>query len=437
MSIDKAIAKIPIRVEAAPRHGRKLHVQRRVVQAGFLLLAVLIPVSGLFRIDPAAGAFVVLDRQIWFSDFFLVFGLWMALASGLVMTYSAVGTAFCGWMCPQNTFSEWANTLTRRWLGKRAEVELDGEPMRVSAGKDKWLNWLVLGAIFLVASMLIALIPLFYFYTPDVVWSFVTLRDDPRLAGSLHWIYSMFVILIFLDIAVIRHFWCRFMCIYKVWQHSFKTRQTLHIRYNDAFADECARCNYCVTACFVGIDPRRTQTYDACVNCGECITACGNVRAARQTGASLLGFEFGERETEKGNRLTSLGTLVKRVAWTIPLTVIGLGMFVWGLLTYAPYHVTAYRADTMQGDQIRDYRISVASKYYRPGSVSLRITGLPEGSFALSAPRVDFVSAERVDVTLHIYDTLAPGLHPFLVEAESGDGWRDQFRVHHLTGKKS
>ena len=100
------------------------------MQALIIILVVLIPASGLFRIDPEAGAFVVLDRQVWFSDFFLMTGLWIFLASCLVMLYSVAGTVICGWACPQNTLAEWANNMTRKLLGKRAEVSLNGEAPR-------------------------------------------------------------------------------------------------------------------------------------------------------------------------------------------------------------------------------------------------------------------------------------------------------------------
>src|SRR5271169_7203041 len=116
------IAGIPIKVVGANTGRSAFHWKRRVVQALTVVFVVLIPVSGLLRIDPEAGAFVVIDRQIWFSDFFLIFGLWVALASSLVLLYSSAGTVFCGWVCPQNTLAEWANNLTHRLLGKRAEV---------------------------------------------------------------------------------------------------------------------------------------------------------------------------------------------------------------------------------------------------------------------------------------------------------------------------
>ncbi len=64
---------------------------RRAVQSGTLLLAVLIPVTGLFRIDPAAATFVILGRQIWFSDFALLPGCLLALANPLIHTCPTPG----------------------------------------------------------------------------------------------------------------------------------------------------------------------------------------------------------------------------------------------------------------------------------------------------------------------------------------------------------
>lgn len=430
MDYDNTLSKIPVVVEGG-RSSPNYHWRRRALQGAIILFAVLIPVTGLFRIDPVEGAFVVLGRQIWFSDFFIVVGLWLAISTGLVTTYSTLGTAFCGWACPQNTLSEWGNHMTRRLLGKRTAVSLNGEKMQVSAGKDKWRNWMLLSVSFIVAAMLFALIPLFYFYPPSAVWSFVTFQEDARLAGSVHWIYTVFVLIILLDIAFIRHFFCRFMCIYKVWQHSFKTKETLHVAYDPSFADECAKCNFCVTTCIVGIDPRKTETYDSCVNCGECIDACGAIRGPKG-GASLLRFELGQRQGEilQGFR-NSLSSLLGRVRWTIPLFMMGIVMFAWGLWSYQLYHVTAGRTDNSP----LDYRITLSNKRFQAETATIKIDGLPADAYTLQTSRVNFASAGRQDILLHINPTLSPGLHPVLIHVRSGDGWTGDFSIYHFVPK--
>jgi len=433
MNYQRTLAGIPI-VTADARAGRRLHSVRRVVQIATLIIVILIPMSGLFRIDPVDGAFVVLDRQIWFADFYLVIGLWLAISSSLVMTYSLIGTAFCGWSCPQNTLAEWANAMTRRLLGKRAEVSLDGRPMKVSSGKDKWLNWMILGAVFLAAAAVAALVPMFYFYPPEMIWMFVTFQSDPRLAGSLYWIYTIFVLILFLDIAFIRHFWCRFMCVYRVWQHTFKTRETLHVTHDTSHPEECAHCNFCETSCFIGIDPRRTEVYDACINCGECITACSSIRGARKTGNSLLRFAVGGAGSADGVdfRHTNVGSIMLRVPWSMLLTIAGLSLFAWGIKSYQPYQFSVYRAEILQGDQINDYRISLANKLYHPVTLSIEVEGLPQDSYALDVTQASFISAGRQDVNLHIQGDLSPGLHPVLVHVVDADGRRESFRVQHF-----
>ncbi len=434
MTMNSSLRNIPITV-VSKSADMKLHWQRRAVQWGFVLLAILIPVSGLLRIDPVAGAFVILDRQIWWSDFFLIFGCWLVLASLLVVIYSSVGTAFCGWACPQNSLAEWANHMTRRLLGKRAELQLNGEVMQVAGRKNRLLNWLLLGIALLVPAMLFALIPLFYFYEPGVILSFVLFRDDARLAPSLHYIYLIFTLVFFVDTAFIRHFWCRFMCVYKIWQHGFKTRQTLHITYDKARAQECAKCNLCVTSCFIDIDPRATDIYDTCINCGECVTACDNLQARKgQTG--LLRFKIGDDAPTGPRRWHSrLGSLSERLRWTLAFTAVGTGMLVWGLWAYEPYHLTAYRADLEIADHIQDYRIAVSHKLYRKARLHIEVQGLPEGSYVLAMDEAVFDSAGRVDINLHINPVLPAGLHGILIKASADDGWSDSFRVQHFVAK--
>jgi len=402
------------------------------VQVMTLFLAVLIPVSGLFRIDPIAGAFVILDHQVWWSDFMLVFGFWLILASSLVLLYSAVGTAFCGWSCPQNTMSEWANWLTHKILGKRAKVELDGVPMSIGSHKDTWLHWLSLSLIILLMSMFFALIPLLYFYPPDVIGSFILFRNDDRLAASIHYIYFIFVILVFLDLAFIRHFWCRFMCIYKVWQHGFKTKNTLRVVYDQSRKEACEKCNYCRTVCFLDIDPKLIDTYDSCINCGECVTACNTLQSKKgQTG--LLSFRYDSQSRDGLKKF--LNGLSTRTRWTLPVAALGFIMFVIGIVTYEPYHLAVYQSDKDHGATIRDYRVAISNKRYRNALVNISVTGLNKSDYTLSRPKAIFDNVGRVDLQLQIEPHLKPGLHSFIVQAKSNDGWRQNFRVQHFVAK--
>jgi len=430
-SKQRTLSAIPVKVVGAKSRSG-FHWKRRLVQALMVALAVLIPVSGLLRIDPEAGAFVVIDRQIWFSDFFLMSGMWIMLASSLVLLYSSAGTVFCGWACPQNTMAEWANNMTHRLLGKRAELSMSGEAPKVAAAKNKVVNWALLGLVLLAPAMFFALIPLFYFYPPNMVWHFMTFQHDADLARSLYWIYAVCVLILFVDIALIRHFWCRFSCIYRVWQHSFKTKQTLHVRYDADRAGECAKCNYCATSCFIGLDPRKTEVYDSCINCGECIDACDRLHAKHQTDG-LLRFEMGERTQNAGGFRNAAVSLLARAKWASAFTALGVALFAWGLWTYDPYHIAVDHADQQKTASIQDYRIAITNKTYHPAELHVQVQGLPQGSYRLSADEIRLGAAGRGSLTLSIGQNLKRGLHAVVINVSAPDGWAGHFSIQHFS----
>jgi len=429
MKANESLARIP--VVSQTKYTDKLKISRKMTQIGFILMIILIPALGIFRIDVSSG-FVVLDRQIWFSDFLIVFGFWLAIACTFILLYSMVGTAFCGWLCPQNTFSSLADKMTSRLLGKRAVIDWESNTeATVAKNKDHWQNWLKLVLQLVAVSMLVGLIPLFYFVPAEAVWSFVTLQDDARLAGSLHWIYTVFVFIILINFAVVRHYLCRYMCIYRMWQFLFKTNDTLHLEYDESRSDECAKCNYCVTQCMVDIDPRKTNTFDSCTNCGACVSACDSLKA-KDSQKGLLRLKFGSRKQAKIASYIPLASIQRRAGWVLPVWVLGASLFVWGLLSYDPYHLAVYKSEIAHGDQIKQYRVHLANKMYQPGRIKVSVQGLPEGAYQITHEVAQFDTVGRQDVWINIQGDIHPGLHTFTVKAESDDGWTDSYRVQHF-----
>ncbi len=439
-SAQSRLNSIPVRVTggggpAAPVQGPRaaeFHWRRRTIQLIALAVIVIVPLSGLFRIDARAGALVVLDRQIWFADFFLVFGLWIFLATLMVFLYSTAGTVFCAWACPQNTVAEWANFMTHRFLGKRAQVSLDGAPVRVTASKDRIANWLLLALCFVGAAMAIALVPMLYFYPAHAVGSFVRLRADPALGASLYWIYTVFVLIVLLDITVLRHFWCRFICVYRVWQHSFKTRQTLHIAYDASRAADCEGCSYCVTQCFIDLDPRSTDVFDSCINCGECVDACN--RMHRKQGApGLLRFAFGARPAAGAPRpRNNEYSLWGRARWVLPFSALGLAMFCWGMWSYEPYHLSVDHGRGAAAQSVNEYQISVANKRYRDETLAVSVSGLDPRDYRLSTTALALGKVERESLVLSISPRLPHGLYPVQIEVRARDGWVGRFAFQHF-----
>lgn len=413
--------------------AKTLHPVRRYIQVATLVLLVLIPASGLFRIDLSSGGILMLDRQVWFSDIFIIMGFWIFIASLLIMMYSLVGAVFCGWICPQNTVSEWANHMTDRLLGRRARMmNMTGDRMQVSAQRKSLPNYLLLAACLLAAALFYALIPLFYFYPPNLVWSFISFQSDARLAGGLHWIYMVCVLIMLMDITVIRHLMCKYMCIYRVWQHSFKTRDTLHVSYDAQRSDDCSNCNYCVTSCFLDIDPRQTAVFDSCVNCGECVVACDELhsRSKKLRGPGLLRLVFGDEW--KGKYRGALGSFFARVRAATVATVIGATMLGYGIANYEPASFSVGRSETQQNQRGLDYRINVAYKINHPEKMRVRIEGLVPEQYTLERDVVRFSGIGRQDIMLHLSSNLSKGLYRFQVVVTADGGWSKSFQVVHF-----
>lgn len=437
MSSNISFKQIPIVVETAGRANLgRLRSYSRILMLAAL---ILIPLTGAFRIDLSSG-FVIFNKQIWFSDFFIVFGFWLTAACSLIILYSTMGTVFCGWACPQNTASTWANQLTSRLLGKRALLNWGDETKQVklSSGKNHWQNWLSLGIRLTLIAMMLAMIPMLYFLPPGAIWSFVTLQADERFSASLYWIYAVFVFLTLTNIALIRHYVCRYMCIYRMWQFLFKTRDTLHIQYDASRGGDCAKCNFCVTSCPVEIDPRNTATFDSCTNCGECISACDSLYE-KQGKRGLLQYKFGPRQEQASMQANTgnLSSVLHRASWVFPVFVLGAGMLIWGIINYQSYHLSVYRAEVNQGTQINDYRINIANKTYHSTNVKVRVEGLAPEAYRLNDDQILFTTAGRKDLNLQISDTLPAGFYNVSIIAESADGWRDRYQIQHMVGRGS
>lgn len=431
MKLDESISKIPANSGSAPLP--KYHWKRRATQIAALVIIVLIPLTGLLRIDLQAGNFVILGRQIWWSDYSLMLGFWIMLATGAAMTYSTIGTIWCGWACPQNSLSELVNLFTFKLLGKRASISIESDKSKVAASKNKLINWTILALGVLAVSFALAIIPFLYFYPPGAVWSLLTFTPNGRLPRFTYYLYLVVAFAIFLDIAMIRNVLCSYFCLYRIWQHIFKTNRTLHVEYDTSRAGDCTKCNYCEASCFLDFNPKQFKIYDSCINCGECIDACNKLHEPDGT-RGLLQFEFGEQR--KANTWhDNVGDLASRLGWAGAIFLIGGGMFVWGFLNYSPYDIVAYRSSKSSGITVTDYNIQVSNKMYAPAQLTLSVKGLPEGSYQLGTENLSLAPASHMDVNLHISPDLPKGLHRVIIEGRAKDGWTGYFGVEHFSAR--
>lgn len=305
--------------------------QRRLVQLATLLVLVLIPAAGVFRIDLAAGSLLVLGHAVSLRDFPVVAGLAIVLATGPLLMISTIGTLWCGWACPQNTVSEWANTLTHRLLGSRANVNVESAGLQVAPSKNRAANWAQLGLQFALASMVLGLVPLFYFFPPAVVWSLLSFGEDAQFSRFMFRLFLVSAGAAFVDIALVRYFLCNYVCLYRFGLLLFRNENGLRVAYDASRSADCAKCNYCRVSCLTSVDPTAIQRFDRCINCAECIDACTRLHAKQEPVVpGLLRFEYGPgTRTGQGGAFARLLSLF---GWHGALFLAGCAIMGYGML---------------------------------------------------------------------------------------------------------
>jgi polyferredoxin len=305
--------------------------KRRATQIGVLLIFILVPAFGIFRIDLADASLLILGHQVFLRNFSVVAGLAIIVATAPLLTYSTIGTIWCGWACPQNTVSEWANNLTHRLLGSRANVNVESAGLVVAPSKNRLANWLRLGASVVLASLVLGVIPLFYFFPPGVVWSLVSFGEQSQFSVFMHRLYFVGAVAVVVDIAILRHFWCNYLCVYRFGQLLFRSDEALHIAYDAGRSGECAKCNYCRVSCITGVDPTALKFFDRCINCGECIDACRRLHAKDEPPSpGLLRFDPGRRSGRRGWS-GPLGWWLGKFGWPGAILLLGCAFLAYGL----------------------------------------------------------------------------------------------------------
>jgi len=305
--------------------------QRRVVQFATLLALAVLPAIGVFRIDLAGANLMLLGRPVSLRDFPVVTGLALVLATGPLLMVSTLGTLWCGWACPQNTVSEWANRLTHQKLGARANVNVESAGLEVAPSKNKFLNWLILGTKISLAAAVLGIIPLFYFFPPDVVWKLVSFGEDTQFSTFMFRLYLVSAGMAFVDIALVRYFLCNYVCLYRFGLMLFRNKGALRVAYDATRSADCVKCNYCRVSCITSIDPTAITAADRCINCAECIDACTRLHDKKGKGTSgLLSFVSGQVKAD-GSTPGLFERLPAMIGWHGLMFLAGCALLLAGL----------------------------------------------------------------------------------------------------------
>jgi len=265
----------------------------RVGGAGFLFLAffgtVWLNWGGRQAVlwDLAESKFHIFGATFWPQDFILLSALLIICAFGLFAITVFAGRVWCGYTCPQSSFTwlfMWCEKVTEGERNQR--IKLHAAPWslnklaRRSAKHTLWLGISLLTGLTFVG-----------YFTPIRPLA-VELLTWQMGGVSLFWVL-FFTGATYINAGWLREAVCMHMCPYARFQSVMFDKDTLTISYDvargehrgprkrdvnpaDVGLGDCIDCQLCVQVCPAGIDIRDGLQME-CIGCAACIDACDSI----------------------------------------------------------------------------------------------------------------------------------------------------------------
>ena len=251
--------------------------------------------------DLADSKFHIFGATFWPQDFILLSALLIICAFGLFAITVFAGRVWCGYTCPQSTWTwvfMWCEKVTEGERNQR--IKLDAAPW----GPNKLARRAAKHTLWLGVSLLTALTFVGYF-TPirPLTQELFTLQ----LGGvSLFWIL-FFTGATYINAGWLREAVCMYMCPYARFQSVMFDRDTLTIAYDPQRGEsrgprkkdanhkaqglgDCIDCHMCVQVCPTGIDIRDGLQME-CIGCAACIDACDSIMDKMSYPRGLIGYK--------------------------------------------------------------------------------------------------------------------------------------------------
>ncbi|MEE1868516.1 cytochrome c oxidase accessory protein CcoG [Pseudomonas auratipiscis] len=251
--------------------------------------------------DLADSKFHIFGATFWPQDFILLSALLIICAFGLFAITVFAGRVWCGYTCPQSSWTwvfMWCEKVTEGDRNQR--IKLDAAPW----GLNKMIRRSAKHTLWLAISLLTGLTFVGYF-TPirPLAEELFTLQ----LGGiSLFWIL-FFTGATYINAGWLREAVCMHMCPYARFQSVMFDKDTLAIAYDPTRGEsrgprkkdsdykakglgDCIDCQMCVQVCPTGIDIRDGLQME-CIGCAACIDACDSIMDKMGYARGLVGYK--------------------------------------------------------------------------------------------------------------------------------------------------
>ncbi|QXH44928.1 cytochrome c oxidase accessory protein CcoG [Pseudomonas xanthosomatis] len=251
--------------------------------------------------DLAESKFHIFGATFWPQDFILLSALLIICAFGLFAITVFAGRVWCGYSCPQSTW-----TWLYMWCEKVCEGDRNQRIKLAAApwGLQKLARRSLKHTLWLAIGLLTGLTFVGYF-TPIRPLAAELLNFE--LEGvALFWVV-FFTAATYLNAGWLREAVCLHMCPYARFQSVMFDKDTLAVAYDPARGEargarkkgsdprsqglgDCIDCTLCVQVCPTGIDIRDGLQM-ACIGCAACIDACDEVMDKMGYARGLVGYK--------------------------------------------------------------------------------------------------------------------------------------------------
>ena len=378
--------------------------------------------------DLPGRQFRIFGLTFWPQDF--LFLSWSLIIAAFALFFFTVlaGRVYCGYVCPQTTWTRFFQWI-EQWLegDRHSRIKMDNAPWTVSKllrRGSKHVLWLFLA--FMTGLTFVG------YFSPitDLTARILSLGWG---GWEMFWV-GFFTVATYGNAGFMREQVCLYMCPYARFQSVMFDRNTLIVSYDEERGEprgkgakkkkadtdnplgDCIDCGLCVQVCPTGIDIRDGLQYE-CITCAACIDACDDVMEHIGKPKGLV-------------RYTTENALEHKASSVIRPRLIGYGaallvmatLFMASLYGRVPLQVDVIRdrnqlyRTTSSGEIENIYRLVILNKSQDAERYELKLEG-PEGLSMESREQFTLQGGQTLSLPVTVsYD-------PYEVEVPSSTIW--------------
>lgn len=345
--------------------------------------------------DLGEQRFNIFAMTLWPQDLTIVAYIFIVSAFALFFITTFAGRVWCGFMCPQTTWTFIYIWFEEKFEGPRNKrIKLDERAMDA----DKFRRKFAKHTAWIGVALLTSLTFVGYFMPVEEV--FVGFFTFDIGFWAAFWVI-FFTICTYGNAAYMREVMCTHMCPYARFQSAMFDKDTFTVAYDATRGEQrgprsrkltseqvaekglgdCIDCNLCVQVCPTGIDIRNGLQYE-CINCGACVDACNEIMDKMNYEKGLISFTS---EHQLAGGVTKI-IRPKLIGYAVVLLIMST-LLVWDIASRLPLEVDIIRdrnsldRETVTGLIENVYTLKVLNKSQTQQTYSIEVLGLENATY--------------------------------------------------------